>query len=200
MHGKASYYGESFDGRKTANGEIFRKTDFTAAHLTLPFNTYVRVYNQKNHLSTTVRINDRGPYSHARIIDLSESAARRIGSYKQGLATVELTELKILKQNATIDSIFACEDILDCLGNPENLKGYSISLWKTKDLIHMIYQANDLYLQEDVPNVLIAGIGIGTERYFHLVLTGFTNRNDALKAIDYYEKKGFMLVNFFPGK
>lgn len=198
LEGKASYYGRSFEGRKTANGEIFRNHDFTAAHRTLPFGSYVRVYNQKNHLSTTVRINDRGPYVNSRIIDLSEAAARRIGSYSKGLASVRLELVNLIHRSKTIDSLFACEDIMDCLGNPESLEGYSISLWKTRDLVHMIYQANELYLQESIEKVLIAGLGIGDQRTFHLVLTGFRNRAEALKAIDIYERKGFMKVKFFP--
>jgi rare lipoprotein A len=196
--GKASYYGKSFEGRKTANGEIFRNHDFTAAHRTLPFGTYIRVYNQKNHLSTTVRVNDRGPYVNSRIIDLSEAAARRVGSYSKGLASVKLEVLYLIQRSKTIDSIFSCEDIMDCLGNPENLQGYSISLWKTKDLVHMIYLANELYLQEPIDKVLIAGIGIGDQRTYHLVLTNFKNRAEALKAIDQFERKGFMKVKFFP--
>jgi rare lipoprotein A len=198
LEGKASYYGKSFEGRKTANGEIFRNHDFTAAHRTLPFGTYIRVYNQKNHLSTTVRINDRGPYVNSRIIDLSEAAARRIGSYSKGLASVKLEELNLIRRSKTIDSLFSCEDIMDCLGNPESLQGYSISLWKTKDLVHMVYLANELYLQEPVDKVLVAGIGVGDQRAYHLVLTDFKSRSEALKAIDQYERKGFMKVRLFP--
>lgn len=198
LEGKASYYGRSFEGRKTANGEIFHNHDFTAAHRTLPFGTYIRVYNQKNHLSTTVRINDRGPYVNSRIIDLSEAAARRIGSYSKGLASVRLEVMNLIKRSRTIDSLFSCEDIMDCLGNPETLHGYSIALWKTKDLLHMIYLANELYLQEPVDKVIIAGTDIGDMRTFHLVLTGFKSRADAIKAIDQFERKGFMKVNFFP--
>ena len=90
IKGLASYYGTGFHGRKTANGEIYNRYLFTAAHRKLPFNTYLRVTNLKNDLSITVRINDRGPYNYSRIIDLSESAARRIGSYQHGLTTVKI--------------------------------------------------------------------------------------------------------------
>jgi rare lipoprotein A len=190
--GRASYYGDSFNGKRTANGERFDNSDFTAAHRTLPFNSYIRVTNLKNRLSTTVRINDRGPYIRSRIIDLSESAARRIGSYQHGIALVELEQLQLLKLNPIIDSIFRCEDVLDCLGNREHLRGESIRLWKTKDIIHMLYIANELYLEDDVDQVLITGSGFGPERTYSLVVTGFSNQQEAIRAADRFERKGFM--------
>lgn len=196
--GIASYYARSFDGRKTANGEIFRNHDFTAAHRTLPFGTFVRVYNEKNHLSTTVRINDRGPFLNSRIIDLSEASARKIGIYKKGLAPVRLEILNLIKRTKTIDSLFSCEDILDCLGNPESMNGYSISLYKSKDLVHIIYLANELFIQEPVDKVLIAGMGLGNQRIFHMVLTNFKSRTEALEAVEDFERKGFMNVRLFP--
>ncbi len=195
--GKASYYGDEFDGRKTASGEIFRNADFTAAHRALPFNTYVRVTNQKNNLSVTVRVNDRGPYVKSRIIDLSESAARRIGSYMHGLASVKIEVLHVIQLTKEIDSIFNCNDVNDCLGNPESLNNNSISLWRTKDLVHILYIANEIYLEEDVDKVLIVGQGLGNNRIYHLVITGINNKKVAKEQIDYFEHKGFMDVRMF---
>ncbi len=80
LNGKASHYARKFHGRKTANGETFDMNDFSAAHKSLPFGTILKVINQKNGKSTLVRVNDRGPYSHNRIIDLSYSAAKKIGN------------------------------------------------------------------------------------------------------------------------
>jgi len=194
--GKSSYYGREFEGRKTANGEIFRNSDFTAAHRTLPFNTLIRVTNLKNKLSVTVRINDRGPFVRTRIIDLSEAAARRIGSYQHGLASVQTEVLTLLQKNREIDSIFTCEDVLDCLGNPDKLTGHSLSLWRTSNLIHMLYVANELYLHDDIDKVHIVGLGTGANRMYHLVISGYTNKLKAQAGIDYYERKGFMKVRF----
>jgi len=197
LQGKASYYGDEFDGRKTANGEIFRNADFTAAHRTFPFNTYLRVTNQKNNLSVTVRVSDRGPFVKTRIIDLSESAARRIGSYQHGLATVKLEVLNIIQRTKEIDSLFTCNDILDCLGNIETISKNSISLWRTKDLIHMLYVANELYLQEDIEKVIIVGQGVSSNRMYHLIITDIESKKIAREQMDYYEKKGFMNVLLF---
>lgn len=192
--GKASFYGKEFEGRKTACGEIFRNADFTAAHRTLPFHTFVRVTNLRNDLSISVRINDRGPFVNNRIIDLSEAGARRIGSYNKGLATVKVEKLTLLQKNAEIDSLFTCEDVVDCLGNPEKLVGYSLSLWRTSDIIHMLYVSNELYLHEDVEKVLIVGLGTGKKRVYHLTLTGYPNKEAVAKAYDLFERKGFMDV------
>ncbi|MBX9891114.1 MAG: septal ring lytic transglycosylase RlpA family protein [Chitinophagaceae bacterium] len=88
--GKASYYGNEYDGRKTANGEVFRQSKLTAAHKKLPFGTQVRVTNLSNGKTVDVRINDRGPFVAGRIIDLSRSAAEEIGMVRQGVAKVKI--------------------------------------------------------------------------------------------------------------
>ena len=88
--GEASYYADKFQGRKTANGEIFRQRKKTAAHQTLPFGTKVTVKNLSNGRKVKVRINDRGPFAKGRIIDLSKKAARKLGMVKAGVAEVEL--------------------------------------------------------------------------------------------------------------
>jgi rare lipoprotein A len=91
VDGNASYYGDPYHGRLTANGETFDKNKLTAAHRTLPFDTWVRVENQTNGRAVDVRINDRGPFVAGRIIDLSEGAARRIDMLRAGVAPVKLT-------------------------------------------------------------------------------------------------------------
>ena len=88
--GLASWYGEKFQGRRTASGERFDMTAFTAAHPNLPFGTRVRVRNPLNGSEVTVRINDRGPFTGGRIIDLSRAAAETIGLLAAGVGTVVL--------------------------------------------------------------------------------------------------------------
>jgi rare lipoprotein A len=88
--GVASWYGPGFHGRRTANGERFNQHDLTAAHRSLPFGTRVRVTNLRNGQSVVVRINDRGPFSRGRVIDLSAQAARLIGVHSTGVAPVAL--------------------------------------------------------------------------------------------------------------
>jgi peptidoglycan lytic transglycosylase len=88
--GIASWYGTKFDGRRTASGERYDMTELTAAHPTLPFGTRVGVRNTRTGREVVVRINDRGPFSKNRIIDLSYAAAREVGVVGPGTASVEL--------------------------------------------------------------------------------------------------------------
>lgn len=94
LHGTASWYGQEFAGRATANGEIFDPMQFTAAHRTLPFGTIVEVKNPKTGETVRVRVNDRGPYIYDRLIDLSYAAARQIGLIEPGTGEVQLTVVK----------------------------------------------------------------------------------------------------------
>lgn len=88
--GVASYYGRKFHGRRTASGERFDMHALTAAHRSLPFGSEVRVTDPRSGRSVTVRINDRGPFSRSRTIDLSRAAAQEIGLVNRGHGTVEL--------------------------------------------------------------------------------------------------------------
>ncbi len=88
--GIASYYAESYNGRKTANGEIFQSSDMTAAHKKLPFGTKVKVTNLANGKTVKVRVNDRGPFVSGRIIDLTRAAAKKLDMVTAGVARVKI--------------------------------------------------------------------------------------------------------------
>jgi len=88
--GIASWYGDAFHGRLTANGEIYDMTHLTAAHPTMPLPSYARVTNTKNGNSVIVRVNDRGPFAHGRVIDLSRRAAELLDYTHSGVAKVEV--------------------------------------------------------------------------------------------------------------
>jgi rare lipoprotein A len=91
--GIASWYGDDFHGKKTANGEVYDMHKKNAAHTILPFDTYVKVTNLRNKKYTIVRINDRGPFVKGRIIDLSYSAAKEIDLIEPGTTQVEVMAL-----------------------------------------------------------------------------------------------------------
>ena len=91
--GKASWYGKKFHGRKTSNGEVYNMYAMTAAHKTLPMNTWVSVHNLENNKKIVVRVNDRGPFIYGRIIDLSYTGASRLGIVGPGTAKVRITAL-----------------------------------------------------------------------------------------------------------
>ncbi len=89
LTGYCSYYGKKFNGRKTANGEVFDMYEMTAAHRALPFNTILEVENLKNHKKIRVRVNDRGPFKKGRILDLSYGAAKKIGLIATGVTKIK---------------------------------------------------------------------------------------------------------------
>ncbi len=87
--GRASWY--ALDGKRTASGEVMNSSRLTAAHRSLPFGTRVRVHNRRNGRSVVVRINDRGPFTRRRIIDVSRAAARKLGFLRRGSTGVCLS-------------------------------------------------------------------------------------------------------------
>jgi rare lipoprotein A len=101
--GTASWYGQNFEGKPTASGEPYNMYDMTAAHLTLPIGSYVRVTNLHNGKAVVVRVNDRGPIVPGRIIDLSYGAAQALQFRHKGLQRVRL-DLVELPQSAVARS------------------------------------------------------------------------------------------------
>lgn len=91
--GLASYYGAKHHGKRTASGERFNQHGLTAAHRQLPFGTRVKITNLNNDRSCVVRINDRGPYSRGRLIDVSREAAEQLGMLRSGTAQVRVQAL-----------------------------------------------------------------------------------------------------------
>lgn len=91
--GTASWYGKELHGRRTASGDIFDKQGLSAAHRTLPLGSMIRVTNLENNRSTTVRVNDRGPFVNSRLLDLSYGAARELGFAAAGTAQVRIERL-----------------------------------------------------------------------------------------------------------
>jgi rare lipoprotein A len=102
--GLASWYGPPYAGRKGADGKIYDQNAMTAAHLTLPLGTTVRVTNLDNGQSVVVRITDRGPFVHGRIIDLSLAAAKATGVYRAGVAKVRVDAYASAAQAASVSA------------------------------------------------------------------------------------------------
>jgi rare lipoprotein A len=92
--GMATYYAKDFHGKKTANGEVYDMYGLTCAHNTLPFNTWLEVKNLSNGRTVIVRVNDRGPFTKGRILDLSYGAAKEIHMLDDGVQEVEITVLR----------------------------------------------------------------------------------------------------------
>jgi rare lipoprotein A len=131
MGGNASWYGPGFYGHKTSNGERFDSQSLTAAHRTLPFGTLVRVVDTQSGKSTLVRINDRGPFCHGRILDLSEAAARSLGVRGKGTANVRLEVFPASTLHADANAQSEGEGsgsliTFDPSGKAVMLRGYSV--------------------------------------------------------------------------
>ena len=94
QQGPASWYGNPFHGRKTANGETYDMNELTAAHKELPLGTKVEVTNLSNGRKVVVRINDRGPFHGNRVLDLSRAAAQELGTLNAGVAQVQIRALQ----------------------------------------------------------------------------------------------------------
>ena len=107
--GIASWYGRKFDGQRTSSGEVYDMYGMTAAHPTLPIPSYARVTNTANNKSVVVRINDRGPFLHERIIDLSYTAAHKLGIVGNGSSAVEVES--IVMDTAVVAPLAAAEPV-----------------------------------------------------------------------------------------
>ncbi|HEY3972776.1 MAG TPA: septal ring lytic transglycosylase RlpA family protein [Candidatus Sulfotelmatobacter sp.] len=103
--GTASWYGQIFEGKPTASGEPYEMHDMTAAHLTLPMGSYVRVTNLRNGRAVVVRVNDRGPIVPGRIIDLSYGAAQALQFRQRGLQRVRLDLVNPPQQKAAYQTV-----------------------------------------------------------------------------------------------
>lgn len=88
--GKASYYSDYYDGKKTASGKTFRQSEYTCAHMTLPFGTKIKVTNLANSKEVIVTVTDRGNFPKGRVVDLSKKAFGEIASLKSGLVNVKI--------------------------------------------------------------------------------------------------------------
>ncbi len=120
--GLASWYGHPYHGRPTANGEIYDMNKMTAAHRTLPFNTWVKVTNLENKKETKLRINDRGPFIEGRIIDLSRSGADAIAMLGPGTAVVRV-EVVESPAGVSIEAFYGVQvGAFKVVANAERLK------------------------------------------------------------------------------
>ncbi len=95
IYGRSTYYHERFNGRTTTSGEVYRRDELTAAHLSLPFGSLVRVTNLRNGRAAVVRVTDRGPFDHRFQIDVSGRAAELLGFYRAMVARVRLDILRL---------------------------------------------------------------------------------------------------------
>lgn len=138
--GVASWYGRKFHGHLTSNGEVYDMFDMTAAHKTLPLPSFVEVTNIKNGKTAIVKVNDRGPFHDNRLIDLSYSAAYKLGIYQSGTGNVTIKAL--LPDDAKIPKTYI--QVL-AASNLVNVQSLAVTLSNNYKLNHKISQINGIY-------------------------------------------------------
>jgi len=191
--GWASFYHDKFEGRKTSNGEKFRQKKFTCAHRTLPFGTMLRVTNLTNNKTITVRVNDRGPYSKGRIIDLTRAGAKALDFIKEGHTKVEIEVIGDTLKTDTVRLVITDSLNIQYLNDStaKELRGFSVQLGnysKKEDVNLMAARVKreldrQVYVQTKTTegkNSYIVSVGL------------FNNQNEAFEFLD-------KILTYYPG-
>ncbi len=135
--GLASWYGHPYHGRAAADGEIYDMEKLTAAHRTLPFNTWVRVTNLGNGKTVEVRIIDRGPFVDGRVIDLSHAAAQAIDLIGPGVSQVRIDVIAPPPSAATTVAVYAVQ--VGCVSGSDRAERYCSALQKQYGLARLVF-------------------------------------------------------------
>lgn len=208
--GEASYYADKFHGRKTASGEKYSKWQNTAAHRTLPFGTMLKVENLSNHKSVIVKVNDRGPYSKHRVLDLSKAAAAKIGLIKTGVAKVKVT---IIGKNGTTvisgnnnenqeqnnntnsndNAKFTTGKTYNSSGKLKSPKGYGVQVAAFKNMQNALNYCEKLRQKGFYPRFIQVGWN-NNAKIFRVVQGAYKNKERASKTQNLLKKSGFNSV------
>jgi rare lipoprotein A len=192
--GKASFYADKFEGSPTASGEKYKHNKLTAAHKSLPFGTRVKVTNVANDQSVDVIINDRGPYVENRIIDLSKSAAEKLGFVNLGLAEVRLEVLdagdgKTSDPARTIDHVMVEEkEFYDFEIARFKPKGFGVQIGTYQELVNLMRLSDNLknsYKKQVTVQVKI----LNGVKYYGLIVGKFPSHAKAEQFRDKLRKK-----------
>lgn len=197
LNGKASFYHDDFQGLETSNGEFYDKDDFTAAHRTFPFNTFLLVTNKKNNKSVIVRVNDRGPFKKSRVVDLTKSAAKKIGMVTFGVVPVKIEILTYLDRVPVGDSLFQEGDTWDTHASLIGLSDKTVFAWKTESWKHAFYMASSLGLEYHTDSVCVHVSGKGENRMFYVLFTGIKDDKQAETLISALKDSGFSHARMF---
>lgn len=201
QEGVASVYPEKFEGRTTASGESYSFRKATCAHLSIPFGSLVKVTNLANNQSVVVRVNDRGPFSPDRIIDLSRSAAEKLGFASNGTAKVKIEVIEGSSQqqannqtppnntqNTTQVAVTPNTEVKQTPQTESELydlkvslippKGFSIQIGSYKEMVNMLRIANDLRssLKKETR---VQVITVNNEKIYRLYVGSFASRKEA---------------------
>jgi rare lipoprotein A len=192
--GKASFYADKFEGSPTASGEKFRQSKLTAAHKTLPFGTKVRVTNLANNQTVEVEVNDRGPYVEDRIIDLSRSAAEKLGFINKGVAEVKIEVIdagdgRSKSPVAAVDHVAVEEkEFYDFDVTRLEPKGFAVQIGTYQELVNLMRIADNLknsYKKKVSVQVKV----VNGVKYYSLLIGQFSDRDKAEGLLSDIKKK-----------
>ena len=205
QEGIASWYGREFEGRPTASGEIFDASQMTAAHPSLPFGTMLVVTNQHNKKSVTVRVNDRGPFVPARIIDVSRAAAEKLDMIVTGTAPVTVESMdKITISTPVLGKQIAPSSVTSTSAAPvvtvpviaQNAPIYSTQV-QTVPIQTVPVQTAPVIVSQPVTVVIPTGqikltpeLNITAEKNYRLQVGSFKNAKNAVEAFDKLKASG----------
>ena len=192
--GKASFYADKFEGSPTASGEKYKHSKLTAAHKSLPFGTKVRVTNLANNESVEVVINDRGPYVDGRIIDLSKSAAEKLGFINLGLGEVKVEILdagdgKSKSQSVSIEQVTVDEkEFYNFEIERLQPKGFGVQIGTYQELVNLMRLSDNLknsYKKKVTVQVKV----INGVKYYSILLGPLSSRPKAEDLLAELKKK-----------
>ncbi|HUH41659.1 MAG TPA: septal ring lytic transglycosylase RlpA family protein [Sulfurimonas sp.] len=188
--GFASWYGPDFHGKLTSNGETYNMYDMTAAHKTLPMNTIVKVTNLRNRKSVVVRINDRGPFIERRIIDLSNTAAKKIDMLGAGTAPVKVEVLGFHSKDKRYTPL---EKDLQSSPQDQVIDGFALQI-ASFSRIEGAIETQQKYNKTDGYETIIKDMQTQSGRMFKVWLKGFRSEQEARDYLALGNFKGSFIV------
>jgi len=190
--GIASWYGREFEGRPTASGEIFDSSQLTAAHPSLPFGTRVTVTNLHNNKSVIVRINDRGPFVPARIIDVSRAAAEQLDMIVTGTAPVSVVSIdRIAVSVPAVGAQVAPQSVVTpVVTAPVTSSPPAAAPVFTSQPVVLQPQVAQTPVQNELLLKIIPEINILSDRNYRFQVGSFRNTRNAVEAFDKLKNTG----------
>jgi len=181
QEGIASWYGKEFDGRPTASGEIFDSSQLTAAHPSLPFGTRIVITNQHNNKSVTVRVNDRGPFVAARIIDVSKAAAEQLDIIATGTAPVVVESVgRVVISEPAVNQSYAAPPVELPVSPPVvNVQPAAATVYVSQPVV-----------QAPVQIKLTPNIGIAPNKTYRLQVGSYRVARNAVETFDKLKNSG----------
>lgn len=197
--GGASFYADKFHGRTTASGERYDKAKFTAAHKTLPFGTKLKVTNTLNNKSVVVTVNDRGPFSAGRVVDLSYVAAQQIDMIEAGVVQVTVEVLNAAQDDKKEESNWAAtgDGLYNVSVSTANVHGWGVQIASYTEFYNLLLNLEKLDKQGYKP-VVVSAATVKGKRTFRVIIGKEPSESSANALKSKLAKNGYkgFVVNY----